>query len=199
MGQKVNPIGLRLGVNRHLGQPLILRRGTTTPSCCTRDIKLRKALKQRLNAAGVSRIIIERPHKRCRVTIYAARPGVIIGKKGVDIEKLRKDVAAMTEGEVSLNIVEVRKPEVDAQTGGRVDRPAARASNRLPPRHEALDPERHAPGCEGHPHQRVGPPRRRRDRAHGVVSRRPRAAAHTCAPTSTTALRKPRRPTGSSA
>jgi small subunit ribosomal protein S3 len=63
----------------------------------------------------VSRIIIERPHKKCRVTIYAARPGVIIGKKGADIEKLRKDISALTEGEVFLNIVEVRKPETDAQ------------------------------------------------------------------------------------
>ena len=63
----------------------------------------------------MSRIIIERPHKQCRVTIYAARPGVIIGKKGADIDKLRKDLAAMTEGEVHLNIVEVRKPETDAQ------------------------------------------------------------------------------------
>jgi len=63
----------------------------------------------------VSRIIIERPHKKCRITIYAARPGVIIGKKGADIEKLRKDVAAITGGEVHLNIVEIRKPEADAQ------------------------------------------------------------------------------------
>jgi len=85
MGQKVNPVGLRLGVNRTWDQ------------------------------AGVSRIIIERPHKKCRITIYAARPGVIIGKKGADIEKLRKDVAAITGGEVHLNIVEIRKPEADAQ------------------------------------------------------------------------------------
>ena len=76
---------------------------------------MRKVLKKRLGQAGVSRIIIERPHKQCRVTIYAARPGVIIGKKGADIDKLRKDLAAMTEGDVALNIVEVRKPETDAQ------------------------------------------------------------------------------------
>ena len=63
----------------------------------------------------MSRIIIERPHKKCRITIYAARPGVIIGKKGADIDKLRKDIAAMTDGEVHLNIVEIRKPETDAQ------------------------------------------------------------------------------------
>ena len=114
MGQKVNPIGLRLGVNRTWDSRWFAA-GQDYGKMLHQDIKLRRTLKQRLNAAGVSRIIIERPHKRCRVTIYAARPGVIIGKKGVDIEKLRKDVAAMTEGEVSLNIVEVRKPEVDAQ------------------------------------------------------------------------------------
>ena len=79
------------------------------------DIKVRKWLKARLKQAGVSRIIIERPHRKCRVTIYAARPGVIIGKKGADIDKLRKDLQAITEGEVFLNIVEVRKPETDAQ------------------------------------------------------------------------------------
>jgi small subunit ribosomal protein S3 len=79
------------------------------------DIKLRKAIKQRLNQAGVSRVIIERPHKKCRISIYAARPGVIIGKKGADIEKLRKQLGAMTSSDVSLNIVEIRKPEIDSR------------------------------------------------------------------------------------
>jgi small subunit ribosomal protein S3 len=114
MGQKVNPIGLRLGVNRTWDSRWFAD-GEDYGRLLHQDIKLRAALKKRLGQAGVSRIIIERPHKKCRVTIYAARPGVIIGKKGVDIEKLRKDVAAMTEGEVFLNIVEVRKPETDAQ------------------------------------------------------------------------------------
>ena len=114
MGQKVNPIGLRLGVNRTWDSRWFAD-GQEYSKLLHQDIKLRKMLKKRLAQAGVSRIIIERPHKRCRVTIYAARPGVVIGKKGVDIEILRKDLAAMTEGEVHLNIVEVRKPEVDAQ------------------------------------------------------------------------------------
>ncbi|MDG1431711.1 MAG: 30S ribosomal protein S3, partial [Paracoccaceae bacterium] len=68
--------------------------------------------------AGVARIIIERPHKKCRVTIHTARPGVIIGKKGADIETLRKKLASMTDSELHLNIVEVRKPELDAQLVG---------------------------------------------------------------------------------
>jgi small subunit ribosomal protein S3 len=114
MGQKVNPISLRLGVNRTWDSRWFAD-GADYARLLHQDIKLRAALKKRLNQAGVSRIIIERPHKKCRVTIYAARPGVIIGKKGADIDKLRKDLSAMTEGEVFLNIVEVRKPETDAQ------------------------------------------------------------------------------------
>src|SRR3982074_125271 len=114
MGQKVNPIGLRLGINRTWDSRWFAD-GEDYGRLLHEDIKVRKALKKRLYQAGVSRIVIERPHKKCRITIYAARPGVIIGKKGADIDKLRKDIAAMTDGEVHLNIVEVRKPEIDAQ------------------------------------------------------------------------------------
>ena len=114
MGQKVNPIGFRLGINRTWDSRWFAD-GEDYGRLLHEDIKVRKELKARLGQAGVSRIIIERPHKKCRVTIYAARPGVIIGKKGADIDKLRKDLQALTEGEVHLNIVEVRKPETDAQ------------------------------------------------------------------------------------
>jgi small subunit ribosomal protein S3 len=114
MGHKVNPVGLRLGINRTWDSRWFAD-GPEYGKLLHEDIKVRRALKKRLNQAGVSRIIIERPHKKCRITIYAARPGVIIGKKGADIEKLRKDVAAMTDGEIHLNIVEIRKPETDAQ------------------------------------------------------------------------------------
>ncbi|HEY2708414.1 MAG TPA: 30S ribosomal protein S3 [Caulobacteraceae bacterium] len=114
MGQKVNPIGLRLGINRTWDSRWFARKDDYA-RLLHDDLRMRKVLKQRLGQAGVSRIIIERPHKQCRVTIYAARPGVIIGKKGADIDKLRKDLAAMTDGDVALNIVEVRKPETDAQ------------------------------------------------------------------------------------
>lgn len=114
MGQKINPIGLRLGVNRTWDSRWFAG-GADYARLLHQDLKLREWLRERLSAAGVSRIIIERPHKKCRITIYAARPGVVIGKKGADIEKLRKDISARTEGEVHLNIVEVRKPETDAQ------------------------------------------------------------------------------------
>ncbi|MFM8376881.1 MAG: 30S ribosomal protein S3, partial [Phenylobacterium sp.] len=114
MGQKVNPVGLRLGVNRTWDSRWFAA-GADYGRLLHEDLRVRAELKKRLYQAGVSRIIIERPHKKCRITIYAARPGVIIGKKGADIEKLRKDVAAITGGEVHLNIVEIRKPEADAQ------------------------------------------------------------------------------------
>src|SRR5665213_1921726 len=114
MGQKVNPIGLRLGINRTWDSRWFAKK-EEYGRLLHQDIKIRRELKKRLNQAGVSRIIIERPHRKCRITIYAARPGVIIGKKGADIDKLRKDLQILAEGEVFLNIVEVRKPETDAQ------------------------------------------------------------------------------------
>src|SRR3978361_2347372 len=114
MRQKVSPLGLRLRITRTWDSRWFAD-GADYGRLLHEDIKVRTALKKRLYQAGVSRIVIERPHKKCRITIYAARPGVIIGKKGADIDKLRKDTAAMTDGEVHLNIVEVRKPETDAQ------------------------------------------------------------------------------------
>ena len=114
MGQKINPVGLRLGINRTWDSRWFAD-GRDYGRLLHEDLKIRKELKKRIGQAGVSRIIIERPHKKCRITIYAARPGVIIGKKGADIDKLRKDLSALTDGDVHLNIVEIRKPETDAQ------------------------------------------------------------------------------------
>ena len=113
MGQKVNPVGLRLGINRTWDSRWFAD-GADYGRLLHDDIKVRRALKKRLYQAGVSRIIIERPHKKCRVTIHSARPGVVIGKKGADIDKLRKRVADITDSDVVINIVEIRKPELDA-------------------------------------------------------------------------------------
>jgi small subunit ribosomal protein S3 len=113
MGQKVNPIGLRLGINRTWDSRWYAARGEYG-KLLHEDMRIREVLMKELKMAAVSRIIIERPHKKCRVTIYSARPGVVIGKKGADIDKIRKTVAKLTDSEVVLNIVEVRKPEVDA-------------------------------------------------------------------------------------
>ena len=114
MGQKVNPIGLRLGINRTWDSRWYSGKHDYG-RMLHEDIKIREELSGALKQAAVSKIIIERPHKKCRVTIHSARPGVVIGKKGADIEKLRKKIAAMTDSEVHLNIVEVRKPEIDAK------------------------------------------------------------------------------------
>ena len=113
MGQKVNPIGLRVGINR-TWESRWFAKGEEYADLLHEDLKIREFLRKELKNASVSRIIIERPHKKCRITIHTARPGVVIGKKGSDIEKLRRKVAKMVQGEVFLNLVEVRKPEVDA-------------------------------------------------------------------------------------
>jgi small subunit ribosomal protein S3 len=113
MGQKVNPIGFRLGINRTWDSRWYADRDYA--KLLHEDIEIRKYLLKTLSQAGVSKVVIERPAKKARVSIYTARPGVVIGKKGADIEKLRASISTMTDAEVHLNIVEIRKPEIDAQ------------------------------------------------------------------------------------
>ncbi|MGL4967620.1 MAG: 30S ribosomal protein S3 [Inquilinus sp.] len=113
MGQKVNPIGLRVGINRTWDSRWFATKDYA--GLLHADLKIREFLEKRLAQAGISRIVIERPAKKARVTVYTARPGVVIGKKGADIEKLRQELAKMARSEVSLNIVEIRKPEIDAK------------------------------------------------------------------------------------
>src|SRR5258708_2091075 len=113
MGQKINPIGLRLGINRTWDSRWYAGKNEYG-KLLHEDIKIREVLHKELKQAAVARIVIERPHKKCRVTIHSARPGVVIGKKGADIDKLRKKVADITASDVVINIVEIRKPELDA-------------------------------------------------------------------------------------
>ena len=113
MGQKVNPVGLRLGINRTWDSRWFASKDEYG-KLLHEDVRIREVLMKMLKQAAISRIIIERPHKKCRVTIHSARPGVVIGKKGADIDKIRKAVAKLTDSEVVINIVEVRKPEIDA-------------------------------------------------------------------------------------
>ena len=113
MGQKVSPIGLRLGINRTWDSRWYSERNYT--DLLHQDFALRHFLAERLKQASVSKIVIERPAGRIRVNVYAARPGVIIGKKGADIEKLRNDLNDLSKTQVTLNIHEIRKPEVDAR------------------------------------------------------------------------------------
>jgi small subunit ribosomal protein S3 len=114
MGQKTSPIGLRLQINRTWDSRWYAS-GDDYGRLLLEDLKIRQYVLKTHPQAAISKVVIERPAKLCRVTVYAARPGVIIGKKGADIEKLKKGIGAMTKSEVSLNIVEIRKPEVDAR------------------------------------------------------------------------------------
>ena len=113
MGQKINPIGLRLQVNRTWESVWFAGR-REFGELLHQDLQIRKYVKSNCGQAGISRVVIERPHKKCRVTIHAARPGVIIGKKGSDIETLRNALSKLTGSELLLNVLEVRKPETDA-------------------------------------------------------------------------------------
>lgn len=113
MGQKVNPIGIRVGINRTWDSRWYA--DSDYAALLHEDIRLRSYLEKRLSQAGISRITIERPAKKARVTIHTARPGVVIGKKGADIEKLRQALMTMTKSDVNLNIVEIRKTETDAK------------------------------------------------------------------------------------
>src|SRR5919106_2809047 len=114
MGQKSSPIGLRLQINRTWDSRWFAE-GQDYGRLLLEDLKIRRYVMKALPQAAISKVVIERPAKLCRISIYAARPGVIIGKKGSDIEKLKKQIGAMTKSDVSLNIVEIRKPEIDSK------------------------------------------------------------------------------------
>jgi small subunit ribosomal protein S3 len=114
MGHKVHPTGFRLGIAKDWNSKWFAGKREFAQYLVA-DIKVREMLKKRLAAAGISKILIERPAKNARVTIHTARPGVVIGKKGEDIEKLRHDVTALMGVPTHINVAEVRKPELDAQ------------------------------------------------------------------------------------
>ena len=114
MGHKSNPIGMRLQINRTWDSRWFAE-GADYGRLLLEDLKIRQYIMKTLPSAAISKVVIERPAKLCRISVYAARPGVIIGKKGTDIERLRKIIGGMTSSDVSLNIVEIRKPEVDAR------------------------------------------------------------------------------------
>ncbi|KQT48645.1 30S ribosomal protein S3 [Aureimonas sp. Leaf454] len=113
MGQKINPTGFRLGINQTWDSRWYANTGEYG-KLLHEDLAIRKYLMDELKQAAISKVVIERPHKKCRITIHSARPGIVIGKKGADIEKLRKKLTSMTAAETHINIVEVRKPETDA-------------------------------------------------------------------------------------
>ena len=112
MGQKINPNGLRLGVNKTWDSRWFSKKNYV--KLLHEDFKLRSHVLKKLSSASISRVIIERAAKKLRITIYSARPGIIIGKKGADIEKLKGDLSKIASADVVLDIKEVRKPEIEA-------------------------------------------------------------------------------------
>lgn len=113
MGHKVNPIGLRLGIVKTWDSRWYAEKDYS--KFLQEDILLRRYIKKRLYHAGISKVEIERTGNRAKITIRASRPGIIIGQKGAEIEKLQKEIQKMTQREISINIQEVRRVEVDAQ------------------------------------------------------------------------------------
>ena len=156
MGQKVNPISLRLGINRTWDSRWYAE-GENYGTMLHEDLKIRTELLKSLKSAAVSRVVIERPSKKMRVTIYSARPGVIIGKKGADIDKLRQKIARMapSAGDVSLNIVEIKKPEIDAQLVA--DNVAQQLERRVSSCDEACDAKCTSSWCSWYSYQLCRP------------------------------------------
>ena len=114
MGQKVNPIVLRLSVNKDWNSKWYAK-GREYANLLHEDLKIKSYIRKELKQAAVSKVVVERPAKKAIISIYTARPGVVIGKKGSDIEKIKQKISKITKGDIQLNIVEVRKPELDAQ------------------------------------------------------------------------------------
>lgn len=112
MGQKVNPIGLRLGINRTWDSRWFAEKNYA--EFLHKDFEIRQFILKSLPQAGISKIIIERPAKKARLSIYTSRPGVLIGKKGADIATLRQKISKMVDSDVTINIVEMKKPDIDA-------------------------------------------------------------------------------------
>jgi small subunit ribosomal protein S3 len=113
MGQKVNPIGLRLGINRGWDSIWFAKKNEYG-KFLIEDYKIRDYIKKNVINSGVSQVIIERTARKCIVTIYTSRPGFVIGKKGSDVEKIKKNISKITSSEISLNIKEIKKPELNA-------------------------------------------------------------------------------------
>ena len=198
MGQKIHPTGFRLAVNRNWGSKWFANSKHFAPTLAE-DIKVREYLKKKLAHASVGKVTIERPAKNARITIYSARPGVVIGKKGEDIETLRGDLRKMMGGDVGLNIEEIRKPEIDAQLIA--DSIAQQLEKRIMFRRAMKRAMQNAMrlGAQGIKIMSAGPPERHRDRAHASGIAKAACRCTRCAPTSTTASPRRARPTASSA
>lgn len=128
MGQKVNPIAMRLQINRTWDSRWYANK-RDYGDLLQEDLKIRAFIKKECAQAGISRVIIERPYKKCRITVHSARPGVIVGRKGSEVEALKTSLRKLTDSELFFNIVEVKRPEIDAQLAA--DSVATQIENRV--------------------------------------------------------------------
>ena len=197
MGQKINPNGFRLGIStdhksRWYADKLYKR-------YVGEDVAIRKLLTKGMERAGITRVEIERTRDRVRVDIHTARPGIVIGRRGAEADRIRGDLEKLTGKQVQLNILEVKNPEIDAQlvAQGVAEQLSGRVAFRRAMRKAMQTTMRSR--RQGHPDPVLRPSRRRRDVALGVLPRGPRARCTRCAPTSTTASTRPRRPSAASA
>ena len=176
MGQKVHPYGFRLGVTKTWRSRWFAKQDYA--KLLREDLELKDALRDRLKAAGVSSIEVDRPGNKLRITIHTSRPGIIIGRKGAEIEKLKGDLAKKTKREVFIDIQEVHKPELDAQLVS--ESIALQLEKRVAFRRAMRKSGRFGAAfrLQGNQSSRVGPFERRRNRAHRMVSARAASAAH---------------------
>ena len=176
MGQKVHPESMRVGYihdwksnwfnERHFSDFLI------------EDVRIRDHITNKLAHAGLSDITIRKDAGEVEVNIHTARPGIVIGKSGSEVDALRRDLHRLTGKAIKVNILEIKRPELDAKLVAQSIAEQLSQPRRLPARDEALADQRHALRRQGLPHPGLRPPGRRRDGAHRVLLRRPRPAAH---------------------
>jgi small subunit ribosomal protein S3 len=151
MGQKIHPTGFRLSVTRNWSSRWYAG-NSNFATMLNEDLKVRAYLKTKLKNASVGRVVIERPAKNARITIYSSRPGVVIGKKGEDIEILKAALGKLMNVPVHVNIEEIRKPETDAQ----LIADSIAQQHHVPSRNEACDAKRDASGCSWYQDHVVG-------------------------------------------
>ena len=176
MGQKINPNGFRLGIStdhksRWYADKLY-------KSYVGEDVAIRKLLSKGMERAGISKVEIERTRDRVRVDIHTARPGIVIGRRGAEADRLRGELEKLTGKQVQLNILEVKNPEIDAQLVAQGVAEQLLGPRAVPSRHAQGHADLDAFRCQGHPDPVLRPPQRRRDVAHRVLPRGPRAPAH---------------------
>ena len=177
MGQKTHPIGFRLGIVKTWDSQLV-REARATPNCSHEDLLIKRYLKKRLYQAGISRITIERKGEKVTIGIKTARPGLVIGRKGEQVDKLSEEMKQLTKKQVQLNIEEIKRADLDAQLVA--EHIAKQLEQRVSFRRamkKAIASSMRA-GRTGHPHRLPGPSGRLRDGALRDLPRGPRAAAH---------------------